>query len=60
MAPFVEAGVPGLHVFTGRHRDYHTPRDVFERLNVVGAARVARFVAEVASGLAVRGGDGGP
>ncbi len=50
---FYRMGVPVLHVFTGLHRDYHTPADTADKLNAAGAVRVIdlveRIVAEVAA-----------
>jgi len=36
-------GVPGLHLFTGTHGDYHTPRDDASLLNYQGMQSVARL-----------------
>ncbi len=44
--------VPVLSAFTGSHEDYHTPRDVPERLNYESLAKVARLVAGIAGDLA--------
>jgi Tol biopolymer transport system component len=41
---FYSAGVPVLHFFTGAHGDYHKPSDVPEKLNAIGAAKVADVV----------------
>lgn len=35
--------VPGLHLFTGTHEDYHTPRDDAPLLNYEGMQTVARL-----------------
>ena len=35
--------VPGLHLFTGTHEDYHTPRDDASLLNYQGLQAVARL-----------------
>lgn len=40
-ASFYAAKIPALFVFTGLHKEYHTPADVFKTLNLEGAARVA-------------------
>jgi len=49
---FYLRGVPILAAFTGAHSDYHTPRDTPDKLNYDGAAKVARFMGLVATGLA--------
>lgn len=40
-APFHEAGVPVLHLFTGAHGDYGKPTDTVDKLNAAGMAQVA-------------------
>lgn len=40
-APFHEAGVPVLHLFTGVHGDYGKPTDTVDKLNAAGMAQVA-------------------
>jgi C-terminal processing protease CtpA/Prc len=44
--------VPVLSAFTGSHEDYHTPRDVPDRLNYESLAKIARLVAGIAGDLA--------
>jgi hypothetical protein len=51
---FYARGIPILSAFTGSHEDYHTPRDTPDKLNYEGAASIARFMALVARGIAVR------
>lgn len=46
--------VPNLFVFTGLHRDYHTPTDTIETLNFEGGAKVADLMYRVALDVAVR------
>lgn len=46
---FYSAGLPVLHFFTGAHNDYHKPSDSPDKLNAVGAAKVAELVASLAS-----------
>jgi len=52
--PFYAAGVPVLHFFTGTHTDYHKTSDDADKINAIGAARVAAIVADVALGAAAR------
>lgn len=42
-APFLRAGIPALHFFTGLHRDYHQVSDEFSRIDPQKAARVAQL-----------------
>lgn len=42
-APFLRAGIPALHFFTGLHRDYHQVSDEFSRTDPQKAARVAQL-----------------
>jgi Tol biopolymer transport system component len=51
--PFYLKEVPILSAFTGSHEDYHTPRDVPERVNGEGVAQIARLFAGVVKGLSV-------
>jgi Tol biopolymer transport system component len=53
-SPFYAAGVPVLHFFTGAHEDYHKPSDTPDKINAIGAARVAMLVADVAREAAAR------
>lgn len=55
-AAFHRAGLPVLAVFTGLHKDYHSPDDTAETLNYEGAARVASFVESLAMAFAERPG----
>ena len=52
--PFYIAGVPVLFLFTGSHREYHTPADDAERINAVGGARIAGIAADAALAVASR------
>ncbi|HTM19767.1 MAG TPA: M28 family peptidase, partial [Kofleriaceae bacterium] len=54
--PFYAAGVPVLHFFTGTHTDYHKTTDDADKINAIGAARVAQIVAQVAQSTAGRDG----
>ncbi|NUQ63836.1 MAG: M20/M25/M40 family metallo-hydrolase [Pirellulales bacterium] len=51
---FYTRGVPILSAFTGSHAEYHTPRDIPEKLNYEGAAKVARLMGLLARSLAIR------
>ncbi len=53
-ASFAGAGVPALFFFTGLHKEYHTPQDTPDLINVEGAARVADLVYRVALDAALR------
>jgi aminopeptidase N len=50
--PFLRAGVPAVHFFTGLHPDYHTRGDIVEGLNVPGMLRVVNLVEAVVRELA--------
>jgi len=51
-ASFYGKEIPVIHFITGGHSDLHRPSDEFEKLNVPGMRRVAKFVEEVAVTLA--------
>jgi hypothetical protein len=53
-APFVSRNVPALFFFTGMHGDYHRSTDTWDKVNVDGAAKVARLAARVARAVADR------
>ena len=55
-ASFFAAKRPVLHFFTDLHDDYHKSTDDWEKINANGLARVAAFVADVATALARRPG----
>ena len=40
--PFIQRGIPAIHLFPGLHPEYHTPADDVELLNTAGAAASAR------------------
>ena len=50
--PFVEAGIPSLHLFTGAYEDYHSPDDDWDILNYEGLASVTAFAADFVLALA--------
>ena len=41
---FLQRGIPALFFFAGLHPDYHTPRDVPEKINYPKLEKVARLV----------------
>jgi hypothetical protein len=41
---FYNKGVPVLHFFTGTHKDYHTPTDTVEKINIDGILKSVNFV----------------
>lgn len=49
---FYLKGVPILSAFTGAHSEYHTPRDVPEKLNYEGNQKIARLMALIAQSIA--------
>lgn len=55
-AAFYGAGVPVLHLFTGLHEEYHTPRDTIATINFEGGLRAAHLATEIAYALAGREG----
>lgn len=42
--PFYVAGIPSLHLDTGKHDDYHRPSDDADKLNYPGILKMAAFV----------------
>ena len=50
--PFVEAGIPALHLFTGAWPEYHRPTDTAETVDFEGMALLAEFTAELVGYLA--------
>jgi len=51
---FINAGVPGVQIFTGAHGDYHRPTDTTDLVDGDGMVRVATVVREAATYLAER------
>lgn len=41
----MHAGIQTLHLTTGRHADYHTPRDTEDRISYEGLRAISRFAA---------------
>jgi len=50
--PFVERGIPSLHLFTGPNPDYHRASDTEEKINYDGLSEITEFVSELAMFLA--------
>jgi Zn-dependent M28 family amino/carboxypeptidase len=50
--PFVEAGIPALHLFTGAWPEYHRPSDTSDTVDYEGIAVLSEFLAEMAGYLA--------
>jgi hypothetical protein len=50
-APFYQAGVPILHLFTGVHGDYGKATDTMDTLNAAGMAAVARVSEQIVRDL---------
>ena len=44
--------IPAMHIFTGRHKDYHRPSDDFENLNIPGMRRIGGLVEQMIITLA--------
>ena len=52
--PFFAHGIPIVFFFTGKHDEYHTPRDKANLINKPGMERVARLMFTIAYELANR------
>lgn len=50
--PFRDRQIPFLFFSTGQHADYHTPRDIVERVNCDRVAAVSNVVLSVATAVA--------
>ena len=50
--PFLQNGVPAVWFHTGLHPDYHTPRDVADRINYEKMTRIVRLVHRTSWNLA--------
>ncbi len=48
---FIDAGIPGVQIFTGAHLDYHRPSDTADKVDGDGLVRVAMVAREAASYL---------
>jgi aminopeptidase YwaD len=50
-APFGDAGIPAIHVFTGMKSPYHKPEDTWDLLDYEGMAGVTQFLQELITEL---------
>lgn len=50
--PFLNAGIPAIHLFAGTHPDYHRSSDTPARLDYAGLSQVARWLEEAVMYLA--------
>ncbi len=50
--PFYQKKIPVLFFFSGLHKEYHTPRDTAEKINVAGMAHITKYATKVISTLA--------
>ena len=62
----IEAGIPGVQLFSGAHADYHQPTDTADKIDAAGLGRVVEVARETVAYLAgrsealhFRGPDGG-
>ena len=44
--PFLNNGIPAIHLFAGTHPDYHRPTDTAEKLDYAGMSDIALWVEE--------------
>lgn len=51
-ASFYPHQIPVMHFFTGDHKDYHTPSDDVDKINLPGMRRVAELVGDTAIAIA--------
>jgi hypothetical protein len=51
---FIRAGIPGIQLFTGPHRDYHRPSDTYDKISSPGLVKVATVAREAIVYLADR------
>lgn len=51
-ASFYPQQIPVMHFFTGDHKDYHTPSDDVEKINLPGMRRVADLVGDAVIAVA--------
>lgn len=52
--PFYLARVPTVNFFTGAHEDYHTPRDVADKIDYEDGTRIVSLVHDLTTALASR------
>ncbi|MDQ7088224.1 MAG: M20/M25/M40 family metallo-hydrolase [Acidobacteriota bacterium] len=50
----IEAGIPGVQLFSGAHADYHRPTDTADKIDAAGLGRVVEVTRETLSYLAGR------
>ncbi len=50
-APFGEAGIPAVHVFTGMNSHYHKPGDRYDLLDYGGMSLITGYMISLVSGL---------
>ncbi|MCB0367800.1 MAG: M20/M25/M40 family metallo-hydrolase, partial [Bdellovibrionales bacterium] len=50
--PFYLAKIPTINFFTGAHEDYHSPRDVADKVNFEDATRIVSLVGDLTHSLA--------
>ena len=43
---FIDAGVPGVQIFSGANEDYHKPSDTPDKIDAAGMVKVATFARE--------------
>ncbi|MFI4853922.1 MAG: M28 family peptidase [Phycisphaerales bacterium JB065] len=53
-AAFARRDIPAIHFFTGLHNEYHAPGDTADKINMVGAVRVAHLCVRIIENLALR------
>ncbi len=53
-APFGDAGIPAVHVFTGTKSPYHKPEDQYHLLDYVGMVKIHEFMTTFIPELASR------
>jgi len=46
-AAFYNDSIPCLHMFTGAHKDYHTPSDDIDKIDFEGVATVANLLVDI-------------
>ena len=51
---FIDAGIPGIQIFSGPEEDYHKPTDTFDKIDADGMVKVAAVTKEVLQYLAER------
>ncbi len=51
---FIDAGIPGIQIFSGPEEDYHKPTDTYSKIDADGMVKVAAVTKEVVQYLAER------